>query len=44
VKLEHNQSANDAFRKLASIGISIMNVRNSGSRLEEVFVNLIEKK
>lgn len=44
VKLEHKQSANDMFRKLASIGIEVMNVRNSGSRLEEVFVNLIEKK
>ncbi|KND49716.1 MAG: ABC-2 type transport system ATP-binding protein [Parcubacteria bacterium C7867-008] len=44
VKLEHKQSANDSFRKLASIGIEVMNVRNTGSRLEEVFVNLIEKK
>jgi len=44
VKLEHKQSANDTFRKLASIGIDVMNVRNSGSRLEEVFVNLVEKK
>ncbi|KND51019.1 MAG: ABC-2 type transport system ATP-binding protein [Parcubacteria bacterium C7867-007] len=44
VKLEHKQSANDAFRKISSIGIEIMNVRNTGSRLEEVFVNLTEKK
>ena len=44
VKLGHGQSANDVLRKISSIGIDIMNVRNSGSRLEEVFVNLIEKK
>ncbi|MDB5236912.1 MAG: type transport system ATP-binding protein [Parcubacteria group bacterium] len=44
VKLGPGQAANDVFRKLSSIGINIMNVRNSGSRLEEVFVNLIEKK
>jgi ABC-2 type transport system ATP-binding protein len=43
-KLEHGQSANDVLRKISSLGIQIMNVRNSGSRLEEVFVNLIEKK
>ncbi len=43
VKLEHGQSANDLFRKLSSIGIAVMNVRNSGSRLEEVFVKLVGK-
>lgn len=44
VKLGHDQSANDIFRKISSIGINIMNVRNSGSRLEEVFVELTEQK
>ena len=28
---------------MTKIGIQIANIRNSGSRLEEVFVNLIEK-
>lgn len=44
VKLEHDQPANDVLRKISSTGINIMNVRNSGSRLEEVFVSLVEKK
>ena len=42
--LPHGESANDAFRKLTSIGIHILNVRNPGSRLEEVFVRLTKKK
>ena len=42
--LPHGETANDAFRKLTSIGIHILNVRNPGSRLEEVFVRLTEKK
>lgn len=42
--LAHGESANDAFRKLTSIGVHIINVRNPGSRLEEVFVRLTQKK
>jgi ABC-2 type transport system ATP-binding protein len=33
---------NDAVRLMTKIGIQILNIRNSGSRLEEVFVNLID--
>jgi ABC-2 type transport system ATP-binding protein len=44
LKLKAGESANDIFRKLTSIGVQVMNIRNPGSRLEEVFVNLIEKK
>lgn len=44
VKLGNDESANDVLRKISSIGIDIMNIRNSGSRLEEVFVSLIENK
>ena len=41
--LNPGETLNDAFRKISATGIQIANVRNSGSRLEEVFVNLIEK-
>ncbi|KND47500.1 MAG: ABC-2 type transport system ATP-binding protein [Parcubacteria bacterium C7867-004] len=41
--LKPGETVNDAIRKIAATGIQIANVRNSGSRLEEVFVNLIEK-
>lgn len=38
------ESANDAFRKMTSVGINVMNVRTTGSRLEEVFMQVIERK
>ncbi len=41
--LNPGETVNDAFRKISATGIQISNIRNSGSRLEEVFVNLIEK-
>jgi len=44
LKLPHGQSANDTIRKLASLGVQIMNIRNESSRLEEVFIELIEQK
>jgi len=40
--LNPGETVNDAFRKISSTGIQVTNIRNSGSRLEEVFVNLIE--
>lgn len=40
--LNPGETVNDAFRKISATGIQISNIRNSGSRLEEVFVNLIE--
>jgi ABC-2 type transport system ATP-binding protein len=42
--LNPGETVNDAFRKISSTGIQVTNIRNSGSRLEEVFVNLINKK
>lgn len=42
--LKPGETVNDAIRKISATGIQIANIRNSGSRLEEVFVNLIEKK
>ena len=40
--LKPGETVNDTFRKLSSVGIQVANIRNSGSRLEEVFVNLIK--
>lgn len=41
--LKPGQTVNDAFRKLSSVGILVNNVRTTGSMLEEVFMQLIEK-
>ncbi|MDB5189288.1 MAG: transporter ATP-binding protein [Parcubacteria group bacterium] len=41
--LNPGETVNDAFRKISATGIQVSNIRNSGSRLEEVFVNIIEK-
>jgi ABC-2 type transport system ATP-binding protein len=43
LKLAPGQTINDSIRKLSAIGVQISNIRNSGSRLEEVFINLIDK-
>jgi ABC-2 type transport system ATP-binding protein len=43
LKLAPGQTVNDSIRKLTTIGVQIANIRNTGSRLEEVFINLIEK-
>lgn len=40
--LKPGETVNDSIRLMSKIGIQIANIRNSGSRLEEVFVNLIE--
>lgn len=39
--LSPGETVNDAFRKLTAIGVQIANIRNTGSRLEELFVRLI---
>jgi ABC-2 type transport system ATP-binding protein len=41
--LSPGQTVNDAVRRLSATGIEIVNIRNAGSRLEEIFVNIIEK-
>lgn len=43
LSLKPGETVNDPVRLMTKIGIQIANIRNSGSRLEEVFVNLIEK-
>lgn len=42
LSLSPGETMNETFRKLSSIGVQVSNIRNSGSRLEEVFVNLIK--
>ena len=39
--LRDRESVNDAFRKMSMQGMQVVNVRNTGSRLEEVFIQLI---
>lgn len=43
IRLRHGDTANDVLRKISSIGLGITNIRNSGSRLEEVFLELTKK-
>lgn len=42
--LKPGDTINEVFRKLSSIGIHVKNIRTTGSMLEEVFIQLIEKK
>jgi ABC-2 type transport system ATP-binding protein len=42
--LKPGETMNDVFRKLSSVGVHVKNVRTTGSMLEEVFIQLIEKK
>ncbi len=41
--LSPGDTVNDAVRRMSKVGIQIANVRNNDSRLEEVFVNVIEQ-
>ncbi len=40
--LAPGDSVNDAVRDFTKVGVQIANIRNNGSRLEEVFMNLIK--
>ena len=40
--LKNGEPVNDSIRKISSAGVNILNIRNPGSQLEEVFVNLID--
>lgn len=40
--LAPGDSVNDAIRDFTKVGVVIANIRNNGSRLEEVFMNLIK--
>jgi ABC-2 type transport system ATP-binding protein len=42
LKLKDGESVNDALRKMSVQGMQVINIRNTGSRLEDVFVELIE--
>lgn len=41
--LKPGETVNEVMRKLTSIGVQVSNIRNPGSRLEEVFMNLIQQ-
>jgi ABC-2 type transport system ATP-binding protein len=41
--LKSGETVNESFRKLSSVGIHVENIRSTGSRLEEVFLQLVEK-
>ena len=41
--LAPGDSLNEAVRDFTKVGVQIANIRNNGSRLEEVFMNLIQK-
>lgn len=43
VDLERGQSLNELFAELAKNGIEVRSMRNKANRLEELFVNLVEK-
>jgi ABC-2 type transport system ATP-binding protein len=43
VVLAPGETINEVMRKLTSIGVQVQNLRNPGSRLEEVFMNLIQQ-
>ena len=42
--LKPGETMNDAFRKMSSVGVHVSNIRTTGSQLEEVFIQLTEKK
>ncbi len=42
IRLARGETVNDALRKMSMQGVQVVNVRNNGSRLEEVFVKLID--
>ncbi len=44
LKLMPGQTVNEAMRKLTAVGVQVLNIRNTGSRLEEVFINMIGEK
>lgn len=41
ISIGPGETLNDVLRKISSVGIKISNIRNTGSRLEQVFVNLV---
>ncbi len=43
LKLAPGETVNDSIRKLSAIGVQIANIRNNGSRLEEIFIDVTKK-
>jgi ABC-2 type transport system ATP-binding protein len=42
--LPHSRSANELFAALSAVGVEITSLRNKANRLEELFLNLTERK
>lgn len=43
VDVEKSQSLNEVFAQLSAQGVSVLSMRNKANRLEELFVNMVEK-
>ena len=44
VEIDHRNNINDLFEVLSSQNINIKSMRNKRNRLEELFINLLNKK
>ncbi len=44
VTMDKSQSLNDLFPVLSECGLNVVSLRNKSNRLEELFINLVEKK
>ncbi len=44
VTVDKRQSLNDLFPVLSGLGLNVVSLRNKSNRLEELFINLVEKK
>ena len=43
VTIKKNQSINDLFNELSSIGIKVTSMRNKSNRLEEMFIEMVKR-
>jgi hypothetical protein len=44
VEVSKEQSLNDIFLRLSSLGIDVLSMRNKVNRLEEIFMRLVEAR
>jgi ABC-2 type transport system ATP-binding protein len=43
VAIKKDQSINDLFDQLTSLGINVSSMRNESNRLEEMFIEMVKK-
>ena len=43
VAIQKDQSINDLFDQLTSLGINVSSMRNESNRLEEMFIEMVKK-